>query len=151
MDELTPEESRRLLERGEVAHLAVIDNGRPYVTPTSYVVDGDVLYFRTGVGRRLAALRANPDVCLNITGWFSGTGMWESVVVYGSAGAAADQAEYDRAVELLRLKYRGALHAMEGIPADAEEPIELVTVTIESVTGRTSGRYGQPRTRPARF
>jgi len=49
MEDLSEQQAREFLAAADVGHLAVIDRGRPYVTPMSFVVDGDtILLRRTG-------------------------------------------------------------------------------------------------------
>ena len=74
MDELPFEEAMAFIARSDVAHLGVIDNGAPYVSPISYVLIEGRLCFRTGAGRRLDALRSNPRVSVEVSqccSWFN--------------------------------------------------------------------------------
>ena len=61
-----------ILDKCKTAHLAMVDEGRPYVVPLSYgyVLDEGVLtlYFHSAKeGRKLDILRRNPDVCFEIS------------------------------------------------------------------------------------
>ncbi|MDX1691253.1 MAG: pyridoxamine 5'-phosphate oxidase family protein, partial [Acidimicrobiia bacterium] len=83
MDELSIEQSERILAEQRVAHLGLVDDGEPYVTPLSYVVlDGDV-YYRTGPGRRHDALASDPRVCVEVTR--NDDAGWVSVIFWGEA------------------------------------------------------------------
>ena len=51
MEPISESEARRLLEEEMVAHIGVIVDGEPYVTPMSFVVDGNRILFRTKPGQ----------------------------------------------------------------------------------------------------
>ena len=60
-----------ILDRAKVAHIGMIDEGKPYVVPMNYGyrIEGDelVLYLHGATkGRKLDALRANPNVFVEI-------------------------------------------------------------------------------------
>jgi len=59
MEDLSEQQARDFLAAAEVGHLAVIDRGKPYVTPMSFVLNDNTILLRTGFGRRLEAIRAN--------------------------------------------------------------------------------------------
>lgn len=61
LEELPAEECLRLLAAGTVGRFAVAAEGRPpLVVPVNYVLDGDVIAFRTNPGAKLTALRSQP-------------------------------------------------------------------------------------------
>lgn len=153
MDQLTRDEALQLLNTTPVAHLGLISDGAPYVTPMSFVVDGEEILFRTMAGKKLNALRDNPNVCVEVSQFDEETGEWASVIVTGTATEVADRNKGERAVQLLFDKYanvlgdplsRGGLQPMPGLPY-------LVSVKIEQITGVSSGRGFSPRTRPGRL
>lgn len=92
MEELSREEAFRLLSEAPVAHLGVISEGRPYVTPMSFVVDGERILFRTVAGRKFRAIAENPNVCIEASRFDEQTGDWVSVVVTGTAKETKDPA-----------------------------------------------------------
>ncbi|HET8739475.1 MAG TPA: pyridoxamine 5'-phosphate oxidase family protein [Acidimicrobiia bacterium] len=153
MDQLTRDEALQLLNTTPVAHLGLISDGAPYVTPMSFVVDGEEILFRTMAGKKLNALRDNPNVCVEVSQFDEETGEWASVIVTGTATEVADRNKGERAVQLLFDKYanvlgdplsRGGLQPMPGLPY-------LVSLKIEQITGVSSGRGFSPRTRPGRL
>jgi nitroimidazol reductase NimA-like FMN-containing flavoprotein (pyridoxamine 5'-phosphate oxidase superfamily) len=153
MDQLTRDEALQLLNTTPVAHLGLISDGAPYVTPMSFVVDGEEILFRTMAGKKLNALRDNPNVCVEVSQFDEQTGEWASVIVTGTATEVADRNKGERAVQLLFDKYanvlgdplsRGGLQPMPGLPY-------LVSLKIEQITGVSSGRGFSPRTRPGRL
>ncbi len=148
--ELSAADCERILGEGRVAHIAHASDGQPYVTPMSYVmVEGD-LYFRTGIGRRVDAIRANPRSCIEVTILRDGEA-WESVVFWGDARFIDDPDERSRVVAALLSKYHS--ETALGSPSPSMLPVEypIVAITPESITGRASGGGLTTKTRPGRL
>ncbi|MGE3813306.1 MAG: pyridoxamine 5'-phosphate oxidase family protein [Candidatus Nanopelagicales bacterium] len=58
----------QVLDAGLVAHLAVVDDGQPYVVPVGYARDGDRVIFHGSTGSRLfRALAAGAPTCFTVT------------------------------------------------------------------------------------
>jgi nitroimidazol reductase NimA-like FMN-containing flavoprotein (pyridoxamine 5'-phosphate oxidase superfamily) len=153
MDTLTEAEARQFLEEVPVAHFAVISDGEPYVTPMSFVLDGDRILFRTKPGRRLSAIQDNPVVSLEASSYDEQTGDWTSVIVKGTAREVEDSETIQRTLELLFDKYRKALGSplgRGGIQPLASFP-RVIEVTIDEISGRASGGLFGARTRPGRL
>lgn len=150
MDPITVEEAMAVLEAEAVAHIGVVTEGEPYVSPMSFVVNGDRIYFRTMVGRRLEAIRANPVVSIEVSRYDRATGDWVSVIVKGTATETDDYETRNMVVGKLMSKYRevvgsplsrGGLHPLAGLP-------HVVEVAIDEISGMASGRGWRPATRP---
>ena len=60
MDPMTTEDAIRFLSEAPVAHLGLVSDGKPYITPMSFVFDGDRILFRTQPGRKLQAIEKSP-------------------------------------------------------------------------------------------
>ena len=84
-----------------VAHIGVMSEGEPYVTPMSFVVDSDRILFRTQPGKRYEAMLENPVVSIEASTFDSETGDWTSVIVRGRAADASDDATISLTVQLL--------------------------------------------------
>lgn len=153
MDRLSREEAIGILERQPVAHLGVVIDGEPYVTPMSFVVDGDRIVFRTMAGRKLDALRANPAVCIEASRFDEATGNWSSVIVRGTARLVDDPVVNQDTVRMLYEKYS---HLM-GSPLSGTGMMPLggyphvIEVPMGEVTGMTSGGGLSVRTKPGRM
>jgi nitroimidazol reductase NimA-like FMN-containing flavoprotein (pyridoxamine 5'-phosphate oxidase superfamily) len=146
-------EAREFLAKELVGHVGVISRGEPYVTPMSFVVDGDRVLFRTKPGRRMEALEANPKVCIEASHFDETTGEWVSVVVSGIATERKDDETTSLTIELLLDKYEGVLGSPLGhgdLQPMASFP-HVVEVPIETITGMTSGTGFSFRTRPGRL
>lgn len=154
METLTREEALEILAREHVAHLGVISNGAPYVTPMSFVVDGDRVLFRTMAGRKLDAIKASPSVCIEVSRYDEETGDWVSVIVEGTARLVDDDETRRDTVALIFEKYErvmgsplsagGGLLPLGGYP-------NVIEVPIEDVVGMSSGRGMSARTKPGRM
>ena len=153
MNEMTNAEAMQFLSDQKVGHLAVIDDSEPYVSPISYVVDGDKLYFRSRPGRRLSALATNPRLCVEASEVDEVANTWTSVCAWGSAEIVTS-AETDVAViAMLLAKYADASESVLSFasgPSFGEEPI-VVAVPIDNVTGRRSGPHLGAHIRPGRL
>lgn len=153
MEELSRNEATELLDSAPVAHLGMIDGDQPYVTPMSFVHDGDRIYFRTVAGRKLAAIKARPKVCIEVSTYDEETGDWASVIVYGTAVETEDEDVKTSVVSMLLEKYetvvgsplvRGGMRPLEGLP-------HVVVVEIQEISGMAAGRGWSPKTKPGRL
>ena len=153
MEPLTAGQAMRFLGESLVAHIGVISAGVPYVTPMSFVVDGDRILFRTKPGKRYEAMLENPAISIEASKFDNETGDWTSVIVRGRAAEAGDDATISLTVQLLFDKYgsvlgsplsRGEFQPMASFP-------HVVQVPIDEITGMTSGRAFAMRTRPGRL
>ncbi len=88
-----------LLASDVVGRLAVVVKGSPQITPVNYVLDGEVLVFRSGPGSKLRAAERAP-ACLEIdhfdvearTGWsVVASGRLEEITPYQATLLAAAQ------------------------------------------------------------
>lgn len=153
MEPITDAEALEFLRKGMVAHLGVVHDGDPYVTPMSFVVDNDRLLFRTKPGMRFEAIQSNPNVSVEVSRFDESTGEWMSVVVKGTAVECTDEATESKAVELLLAKYSAVLGSplgRDGLQPMASFP-HVIEVKIDEMTGMSSGRGFSFRTRPGRL
>lgn len=154
METLTREEALDILATEPVAHLGMISNGAPYVTPMSFVVADERVRFRTMAGRKLDAIRDNPAVAIEVSRYDDDTGAWVSVIVEGQARLVEDDQSRQETIALLFAKYEkvigsplsggGGLLPLGGHPY-------VIEVPIDRVTGMTSGRGMRVRTKPGRM
>ena len=153
MDALSREEAIAVLEEAPVAHLGLIDGGQPYVTPMSFVLDGERILFRTMAGKKLDALRENPSVCIEASRYDEETGDWVSVIVTGTARETDEESLKTEVISGLFRKYdkvigsplaRGGMQPLEGLP-------HVLVVEIDEISGMASGRGWSRRTRPGRL
>jgi nitroimidazol reductase NimA-like FMN-containing flavoprotein (pyridoxamine 5'-phosphate oxidase superfamily) len=98
-----------VLDAGRVAHVAVVDDGQPYVLPLAYGRDGDRVLVHGSTGSRaFRALAAGAPSCLTVTlldglvlarAAFETSMRYRSAMVLGTFVALTDPAEKGRALE----------------------------------------------------
>lgn len=153
MDQLSPERCRQLLEESPVAHLGVISDGSPYVTPISFVIVDGAICFRTGPGRRTDAIRTSPTVSIEVCRYDTETGHWESVVGQGRCTEVDDAAMAQTVTAALFEKYRDVM----GSPLSPGGGLGIATVEVvmmirlDEMTGRTSDAFFHASSRPGRL
>jgi len=153
VEQIAENDALEFLRKSKVAHIGVIVDGDPYVTPMSFVVDGNRILFRTKPGKRFEAIETNPTVCIEASDFDEATGDWTSVVVTGKAAERSDDETTSRAVELLLEKYEAVLGSPlghGGLQPMASFP-HVIEVPIDEITGMTSGQGFSFRTRPGRL
>ncbi len=119
-------EAYRILDEAFLCHVGFVANGQPYVIPTSYGRDGDVLYIHgSAASRMLRQLDAGVPVCITVTlldglvlarSAFNHSMNYRSVVVLGTATLVSDPAEKLRALRLL------TEHILPGRWEDSRQP-----------------------------
>jgi nitroimidazol reductase NimA-like FMN-containing flavoprotein (pyridoxamine 5'-phosphate oxidase superfamily) len=150
MTELTPEQCWEVLESGTIAHIAVVADGEPYVTPLSYVVrDGEFL-FRTAPGRRTSAMQGHPRVCVEVSR-LKDDGGWESVVFWGEARFIDDPNRHADVVAALLAKYHTESALGFSSPSVFPQERFVIAITPEDLSGRASGGGLSSTTRPGRL
>ena len=136
---LSPEESYELLRGGRVARLGCVADGEPYVVPVNYVFDGEAAYVHSLPGRKIAALRADPRVCLQVDDIRDEFG-WRSVLAFGRYEELTRDPERERAVGLLLSAFPQLTPVESLIAEDAAAPAPVVfRVRVERVTGLQEG------------
>lgn len=153
MEPIDQTEAMQFLTESMVAHIGVVTDGEPYVTPMSFVVDENRILFRTKPGKRFEAIAANPAVCIEVSHFDETTGDWISVIVRGKAKERADDETTSRAIGLLLEKYEavvGTPLGHGGLQPMATFP-HVIEVPIDEISGMTSGRGFSYRTRPGRL
>lgn len=151
MNDLTWARCRDLLADSRVAHLAVISDGEPYVSPISYVLLEDSIGIRTGPGKRVEALRQNPRVCVEVSDYDDTSGDWESVIIWGTAEFVEEDHRSQEIIFAFFEKYREVLGSPLNPGSVIPEPDVIIRIPIEESAGRSSGSYLSVRSRPGRL
>jgi nitroimidazol reductase NimA-like FMN-containing flavoprotein (pyridoxamine 5'-phosphate oxidase superfamily) len=85
-----------------VGRIGVHADGETYVVPIIYAWDGDCIYVQSIEGRKIAMMRASPEVCFEVDEYDAGS--WRSVIVDGTyEELTGDDAAH--ALELLVAKF----------------------------------------------
>jgi nitroimidazol reductase NimA-like FMN-containing flavoprotein (pyridoxamine 5'-phosphate oxidase superfamily) len=141
MEAMTLEEATSFLSDALVAHLGLVSNGKPDVSPVAFVVDGGRILFRTKPGNKLDSILENPEVCLEVCSFEESTGDWQSVIVKGRAEEITDPRVGEHAVRLLLEKYASQLGSpmgFGGLQRLGSNP-HVIGVVIDQISGTTSG------------
>lgn len=149
MESLEEIDALDFLAKADVAHIAVIDKGEPYVTPIAFVLDRRRILFRSGPGRRLTALRRHPSVSLEACYLDRVTGDWVSVIASGAAKETTDAFTNTFTINLLTAKYRqilGTPLSLSGLQP-LHDMAHVISVPIGQISGVCS-KSGLLATRP---
>jgi nitroimidazol reductase NimA-like FMN-containing flavoprotein (pyridoxamine 5'-phosphate oxidase superfamily) len=141
---LTEHEAREILARAEHGVLATVGaDGWPYAVPVNHVLSRDVLYIHCAIeGHKLENIAHEERVSFCAVA--SATvlpaklsTLYESAVVFGRAALVTDPAEKRRALELLAVRFCGALtpEAEETIATSGPRTV-VVRIRLERITGK---------------
>jgi nitroimidazol reductase NimA-like FMN-containing flavoprotein (pyridoxamine 5'-phosphate oxidase superfamily) len=132
-----------IIEKAEICHLGLCDNGFPYVIPLNFAYETNTFYFHCAKkGRKLEIIRENPQVCIQletdckiyIPEDVSETTMkYKCVIAFGFAEEVADFSEKSRILHLLLRRYTDS---KEALPARAIENTGVLKVTVSEMTGK---------------
>ena len=142
-----------ILDEGFICHVGFVIDGQPFVIPTSYGRDGDLLYLHgSAASRMLRHAGSGIPVCVTVTlldglvlarSVFNHSMNYRSVVVLGTAVAIEDSAEKLAALQVL------SEHILPGRWKDARQPNErelkattVIRLPIEEFSAKV--RQGPP-------
>src|SRR5438128_146804 len=118
----------QILDEGFICHVGFVVDGHPFVIPTSYGRDGDVLYVHgSAASRMLRNAASGIPVCVTVTlldglvlarSIFNHSMNYRSVVVLGTAVAIDDRAAKLSALQVL------SEHILPGRWKDSRQPNE---------------------------
>src|SRR5215831_6936136 len=116
----------KILDEAFICHVGFVVDGQPFVIPTSYGRDGDVLYIHgSAASRMLRNLDSGIPVCVTVTlldglvlarSTFNHSMNYRSAVILGTAHAVTDSAEKVEALRLL------SEHILPGRWAESRQP-----------------------------
>lgn len=141
---LTDDQAREILARTEHGVLATVGaDGWPYAVPVNHVLSGDLLYVHSAVeGHKLENIAHEERVCFcavadaRVLPARLST-LYESAIAFGRAALVTDAAEKRRALELLAVRFCGALspEAEEAI-ANSFSRTAVVRIRLERIAGK---------------
>ena len=94
VEELSTEECHLALANARFGRLACSRDNQPYIVPTYFIVEDEQIYAFALPGQKLAWMRENPRVCLEIDN-VTGSDDWTSVLVSGRYEELPDTPEYN--------------------------------------------------------
>jgi len=99
LGELNAAQVEDLLHNEVIARLGCLSEGRVYVVPVTYVYDGTYVWGHAMDGAKLAAMRADPRVCVEVE-HVDDLSNWRSVIAWGTFEECRDDA-WDQGMALL--------------------------------------------------
>ena len=142
IESMTREASIDLLKRAHVARLGYIHEGQPYIVPMLFAFDVDYLYGISTEGQKIAWMRANPRVCVEVDDLVTRQ-QWETVLLHGRYEDLPPTEEHEasiaRAHALLQRRPAWWEPAyVKAIVDGKERPLEPLyfRIRIDQVTGR---------------
>jgi nitroimidazol reductase NimA-like FMN-containing flavoprotein (pyridoxamine 5'-phosphate oxidase superfamily) len=143
-----------ILDAGMIAHIAYVIEGQPYVTPTAYWRNGDVLYWHgSSASRMLRTQTAGIPVCLTVThldglvlarSGFHHSINYRSVMAFGKAQKVEDVVEKEKHVNrFVERIYPGRNATMRGIDPQELKATTLLSMEIEEASAKI--RTGPPK------
>lgn len=160
--EMNRDEIDDLLNAALVGHLGMIAEDRPYIVPISYAYRDGAVYCHSAQGRKVQALRTDPEVCFEVDE-LDHIDRWRSVIAWGRFEQLVG-ADAQRAMEVLVDRFRplvpmsadghqgaelGMMRTLD-IPRLPEAQATLgrpetaavvFRVTLDTVTGRREGEW----------
>ena len=137
--ELSRAEIDAFLSDQRIARLGCHADGETYVVPVIYGYDGESVVAVTTEGRKIAMLRANPAVCVEVDEYDTdGRGSWRSVIAQGVYEELSGD-DVSAALEVLRERFmRSAGRAAEPRPL-SENVVVFRIASTRSQVERSSG------------
>jgi nitroimidazol reductase NimA-like FMN-containing flavoprotein (pyridoxamine 5'-phosphate oxidase superfamily) len=141
---LTEDRAREILQRAEYGVLATVGaDGWPYAVPVNHVLSGDVLYIHCALeGHKLENIAHEERVSFAAVGKVTVlpaklSTLYESAIVFGRAAPVTDPAEKRRALELLAVRFCGAVSPeAEQAIATSGPRTAVVRVRLERIAGK---------------
>jgi uncharacterized protein len=102
IDEMSSKEIYELLNKIGYGHLGFIHEGKPYVMPMHYYLEGENIYMFTTEGMKTHDIDASPEICLQVEEVINDPLHWRSVIVAGQAKRLTEQLEIARVRKLIK-------------------------------------------------
>ena len=131
---LSEPETRDLLATGRIGRLGCIFDDAPYVVPVCYIFRDNRIYVHSLLGRKIAALRANPHACLQVD---EGRGeyKWSSAIAFGNYREVTDSVERDRIARELLERFPH-LTPVESVPVhDGASTVVVFCIEVKRLSG----------------
>jgi uncharacterized protein len=102
IDEMSSKEIYELLRKIGYGHLGFIHEGKPYVMPMHYYLEGEEIYLFTTEGMKTHDIDASPEICLQIEEIINDPLHWRSVIVAGQAKRLTEKLDIERVRKLIK-------------------------------------------------
>lgn len=137
--ELSRDEIDDFLRGQRIARLGCHADGETYVVPLIYAYDGESVVAVTTEGRKVAMLRDNPRVCVEVDEYDrDGRGSWRSVIAQGVYEELSGDAVED-ALGLLRERFARTA-GREAERRSLGPGVVVLRIRLEELSGRAVER-----------
>jgi nitroimidazol reductase NimA-like FMN-containing flavoprotein (pyridoxamine 5'-phosphate oxidase superfamily) len=137
--ELSRDEIDEFLHGQRIARLGCHAGGETYVVPLIYAYDGEAVVSVTTEGRKVAMLRDNPRVCVEVDEYDTdGRGSWRSVIAQGTYEELGGDA-IEPALALLRERFARASGREAGRRA-LGAGVVVLRIRLDELSGRAVER-----------
>ena len=140
IDEMSSKEIHELLHQVGYGHLGCIHEGKPYVMPMHYYLEGSDIYLFTTQGIKTHDIDANPEICLQVEEIHDPL-HWRSASVNGRASRLTVQEDIDRAMHSIEERNPTLSPAINRTWIDAQgcsEAIAIYRIEASEMSGRTT-------------
>jgi hypothetical protein len=143
--ELSPHECAEVLARNHLGRLACARLDQPYIVPIHFSFDGErnCVYALSTVGQKVAWMRENPKVCLEVEE-IDDKDHWTTVLVAGWYEEIHRAAEYAdarlRAEQLFQQRREWWLPGTAKLPSREHHELVAYRIHIDRLTGRRAAR-----------
>lgn len=137
--DLGQDKSRELLRRRTIARLACVADNDPYVVPVNYVFDGESVLVHSLPGRKIAAMRSNPRVCLQVDE-IEDDLCWKSVLAFGNYEEITGPEERGRAMSRLLARFPKLTPVESYMAGGTGTPAPIVfRIRVDKISGLCEG------------
>jgi uncharacterized protein len=141
IDEMSSQEIYELLRKIGYGHLGFIHEGKPYVMPMHYYLEGEEIYLFTTEGMKTHDIDASPEICLQVEEIINDPLHWRSVIVTGQAKRLIEQLEIARVWKLIKEQNSTLSPALNRTWIDSwgrAEVVAIYRVNPSEMSGRTT-------------
>ena len=137
--ELPRDEIDDFLRTQRIARLGCHAGGETYVVPLIYAYEDEAVVAVTTEGRKIAMLRENPRVCVEVDEYDAdGRGSWRSVIAHGAYEELAGE-EIEPALALLRERFARAA-GRDAEPRPLGPGVVVLRIRLDEMSGRAVER-----------
>jgi hypothetical protein len=139
MRELSRDEIEEFLRGQRIARLGCHAGGETYVVPVIYAYEDGAVVTVTTEGRKVAMLRENPRVCVEVDEYDADAqGSWRSVIAQGTSEELSG-GEIEAALALLRERFARSAGRQAG-PRQLSPGTVVLRIRLEDLSGRAVER-----------
>jgi uncharacterized protein len=141
IDEMSSQEIYELLRKIGYGHLGFTHEGKPYVMPMHYYLEGEEIYMFTTEGMKTHDIDASPEICLQVEEIINDPLHWRSVIVAGQAKRLTEKVDIERVRKLIKEVNPTLSPALNRTWIDSwgrAEKVAIYRVYPSEISGRTT-------------